>query len=476
MFTLEYADATTVVRMLEQLMQADGGQAAQSINKLKMVADQRTNTVLVSGPELDVQRVTSMVSRLDRPGPQSGNVRVVYLEYASAKKMAQVLNSIIQNMDKLAPGEQSTARKSATIEADEDTNSLLITAEVAQLDALMEVIKRLDIRRAQVLVEAIIVEMEDIDGRRLGVQWMFQNENGGFGSSVNPGSLGVPLDSVDGIIPNGSGGNDNTVFGVLGSIAGQTLGVGQITDSSSFLAILHVLQEDKGANILSTPNLLTMDNHPASITVGQNVPFLTGSYTSTGQGSTPANPFQTIERASVGISLKVTPHINEGDSIVLEVQQEVSSLTGSTDVDVVTNERKIDTQILIDEGQTAVLGGLIKDEMQESEQRVPLLGDIPLLGRLFRSSAVQYTKTNLLVFLRATVIRDVETLTGATAEKYHYIRERQLQRRERGALLGESTMLPVLPEMAAYDNSAPGTPVDARQPINMRVVPDQDSP
>ncbi len=463
---LSYADADTVVRMLEQLQQAEGGSAEQSAGKLKLVADQRTNTVLVSGPDLDVNRVKSMIGRMDRPGPQSGNIRVIYLEYANAKKMAQVLNSLVQNMDKLSPGKKAGLRKSATIEADEDTNSLLITAEIAQLDALMGVIKRLDIRRAQVLVEAIIVEMEDIDGRRLGVQWMFQDDSGAFGSSVNPGSLGVPLDNVDNVIPGGD--NDNTVFGVLGSIAGQTLGVGHITDGSSFLAILHMLQEDKGANILSTPNLLTMDNHPASITVGQNVPFLTGSYTSTGQGSTPANPFQTIERASVGISLKVTPHINEGNSIVLTVQQEVSSLTGSTDVDVVTNERKIDTQILIDEGQTAVLGGLIKDEMQESEQRVPVLGSIPVLGRLFRSTAVQYTKTNLLVFIRATVIRDAETLTGATAEKYRYIRDRQLERRERGALLGEADMLPVLPDMAAYGLSPPGTPSDAPAPIDLR--------
>lgn len=446
MIALEFADADTIVRMLEQLLQAEGEQGAQSSAQVKLVADIRTNTVLVSGPDLDVQRVRAMVERMDRPGPQSGNVRVVYLEYANAKKMAQVLNSIVQNMDKLNTADAKGTRRSASIEADEDTNSLLITAEVAQLDALMDVIKRLDIRRAQVLVEAIIVEMEDIDGRKLGVQWMFQSDAGVFGSSVNPGSLSTSLDNVDDILPDGD--DDDAVFGTLASLAGQTLGVGRISDSSSFLAILNMLQEDTGANILSTPNLLTMDNHPAEITVGQNVPFLTGSYSSTGSGSTPANPFQTIERESVGISLKVTPHINEGNSIVLDVEQEVSSLTGSTDVDVVTNERKIDTQILIDEGQTAVLGGLIKDEMQESEQKVPLLGDIPVLGRAFRSTSVKYTKTNLLVFIRATVMRDADTLTGATAEKYRYIRDQQIQKRERGTLLGEAEMMPVLPEMS----------------------------
>ena len=466
MIELRYADAATVVRMLEQLQQGEAGQGAQSPRQLKLVADQRTNTVLISGADLELQRIVTMVQRLDRPGPQSGNVRVVYLEYASARNMSQVLNSIVQNMQKLSPGESNGARRSATIEADEDTNSLLITAELAELDTLMDVVKRLDIRRAQVLVEAIIVEMENIDGRKLGVQWMFQGSNGGFGSSVSPGSLSASLGDVDDILPGGDGDSD-TIFGTLAGIAGQTLGVGRITNGSSFLAILNALQEETGANILSTPNLLTLDNHPASITVGQNVPFLTGSYTSTGAGSTPNNPFQTIERENVGISLKVTPHINEGDSIVLEIVQEVSSLTGATEVDVVTNERKIDTQILIADGQTVVLGGLIKDEMQESEQRVPFLGSIPILGRAFRNTSVKVTKSNLMVFIRATVVRDVVTLTGATAEKYRYIQSEQMKQRERGALLGEDSKLPVLPDLAAYQQNLLGVPQPSAQAIDL---------
>jgi general secretion pathway protein D len=469
MIELQYSDAAAVVRMLEQLQQGEAGQGTQSPRQLKLVADQRTNTVLISGADLELQRIKTMVQRLDRPGPQSGNVRVVYLEYASARNMSQVLNSIVQNMQKLSPGESSGARRSATIEADEETNSLLITAELAELDTLMDVIKRLDIRRAQVLVEAIIVEMENIDGRKLGVQWMFQGNNGGFGSSVSPGSLSTSLGDVDDILPGGDDDNSDTIFGTLATISGQTLGVGRVTNGSSFLAILNALQEETGANILSTPNLLTLDNHAASITVGQNVPFLTGSYTSTGAGSTPANPFQTIERESVGISLKVTPHINEGDSIVLDVVQEVSSLTGTTDVDVVTNERRIDTQILVAEGQTVVLGGLIKDEMQESEQRVPFLGSIPILGRAFRNTSVKATKSNLMVFIRATVVRDVATLTGATAEKYRYIRGQQMKQRERGALLGEDSKLPVLPELAAYQQSLLGVPQPSPQPIDLTV-------
>ncbi len=469
MIELRHADANAVVKMLEHLQQAEAGSAGQSPRQLKLIADQRTNTVLVSGPEVDLQRTRVMIQRLDRPGPQSGNVRVVYLEYANAVKMAAVLNSLVQNMEKLGSKGTSPGRRLATVEADADTNSLLITAEVAELDALMDVIKRLDIRRAQVLVEAIIVEMEDIDGKKLGVQWMFQADNGAFGSSIDPGSLNASLDNVDDIINDGTGDRGDRIFGTLASIAGQTLGVGRVSDGVSFLAILNALQEQTGANILSTPNLLTLDNHPASITVGQNVPFLTGSYSSTGAGSTPNNPFQTIERESVGISLRVTPHINEGHSIILDVEQEVSSLTGSTDVDVITNERKIQTQILIGEGQTAVLGGLIKDELQESENRVPFLGSIPVLGRAFRSTQARATKSNLLVFIRATVVRDEQTLTGATAEKYRFIRDQQLQRRAQGPLLGKVDHLPLLPDLYSDDTGASNQPPKTKlQPLDIR--------
>lgn len=447
MYSLAYADSEKVVQMLNELQRADAQQGTQTAGAVKLVADSRTNTILVSGPELEIRRIGGLIKRMDLPGPQSGNVRVVYLEYAKAKNLSQVLTNIVRNMDQLGGKDQK--RKSATIEADEDTNSLLITAEVAELETLMQVIQRLDIRRAQVLVEAIIVEMENIDGRKLGVQWAFNGGNGTFGSSANPGAIALPLGPAfpgDGSDTDTS--DPESVLGALMSVGGQTLGVGRLTENTSFLAILNALQEDTGSNILSTPNLLTMDNHAASISVGQNVPFLTGSYSSTGGGSTPDNPFQTIQRQSVGTSLKVTPHVNEGDAIVLDIEQETSSLTGSTDVDVITNERKINTQILIEQGGVAVLGGLIKDEVQESEQRVPVLGSIPVLGRAFRNTVTRNTKTNLLVFIRATVIRDDEALTGATAEKYRYIRDQQMKKFERGAYLGDDEALPILPELS----------------------------
>src|SRR5690606_11747505 len=222
--------------------------------------------------------------------------------------------------------------------------------------------------------------------------------------------------------------------GVLGNTPGQIFGIGKVTDNLSFNVVVNALQQNKAANILSTPSLLTLDNEEASIVVGQNVPFLTGSYSSTGTGGSGGvtNPFQTIERQSVGITLKVTPHINEGDSLVLEIEQEVSSLTGAAATvnasDVITNERKIQSKVLADNGQTIVLGGWIKDDVQETEQKVPLLGDNPVIGNRLRSASVKDTTPNLMVLLRPVIVRDGRKLTGDTGEKYSYNRDGQMQR------------------------------------------------
>ncbi len=228
-----------------------------------------------------------------------------------------------------------------------------------------------------------------------------------------------------------------TLAGALASTPGLSLGWGQLDDNLNMAVILSALKETKNANILSTPSLLTLDNQEAFITVGQNVPFVTGSFTNTGGGGDGAqNPFQTIERENVGITLTVTPHINEGDAIVLDIEQEVSSLSGlsvtQTASDIITNERKIQTKVLAVDGRVVVLGGLIKDDVQDAQQKMPLLGDIPYLGRLFRSDAEKVTKSNLMVFIRTTIIRDNQQLAGATAQKYRYIRDQQALRRRRG--------------------------------------------
>ena len=470
---LKYGVAENVVSMLDQLAKSEAKQSGGE-SEVLLVADSRTNSVLVSGDELERARIRTLVEYLDTPLEQSGNVKVVYLEYAQASEIADVLTRVMQNINRLDTSEgakKPRSDNSATIEADEGTNSLIITADTDEMAAIEAVIQRLDIRRAQVLVEAIIVEMEVINGQDLGIQWLFADSSGAFGSNINASDARA-RNIADAILPSDDTTTDISLGGLAGALAntgGTTLGWGQISDSLTMAVILSALNEQNNANILSTPSLLTLDNQEAYITVGQNVPFVTGSYTNTGAGGDGAqNPFQTIQRENVGITLTVTPHINEGDSVVLDIVQEVSSLSGLSAVasDLITNERKIQTKVLAQDNRVVVLGGLIKDDVQDGTQSVPLLGDIPFLGRLFRTDAVQTTKTNLLIFIRPTIIRDNEALAGASAEKYRYIREQQMLRREQGLEFFGDDKLPVLPEwqeqLQQLDqirvNQAPATP------------------
>ena len=458
---LRYAVAEDVVRMLDQLNKSEAKKGGGEPEVL-LVADTRTNSVLVSGDELERARIRGLVLHLDTPLEQSGNVKVIYMEYAQATELADVLTRVMQNISQLDTPDGKTQARSgkntSTIEADEGTNSLIITADTDEMAALEAVIHRLDIRRAQVLVEAIIVEMEVIDGQDLGLQWLFADNDGLFGSNINAGDARA-RNIAAAVLPESdtdTGDSDFDVGGLAGALAGTpglSMGWGQIDeDGLSMTVILNALKEQNNANILSTPSLLTLDNQEAYITVGQNVPFVTGSFTNTGAGGDGAqNPFQTIERENVGITLTVTPHINEGDSVVLDIEQEVSSLSGLSVAasDLITNERKIQTKVLAHDGRVVVLGGLIKDDVQDASQKVPFLGDIPYLGRLFRTDAVRVTKSNLLIFIRSTIIRDEEQLAGATADKYRYIRDQQALRRERGLMFLDDENVPILPEWEA---------------------------
>nr|WP_241521218.1 type II secretion system secretin GspD [Kineobactrum sediminis] len=459
---LKYGVAEDVVRILDRLNKSEAQQGGGGEVEVLLVADSRTNSVLVSADELERARMLRLIRYLDTPLEQSGNVKVVYLEYAKATDIAEVLTRVMKNITRLdangAEGVKSGG-ESATIEADEGTNALIITAASDEMAALEAVIGRLDIRRAQVLVEAIIVELEVRDGQDLGLQWLFVNDSGLFGSNINGGDAraqriaGAILPTDDDSASSGLETGDFDVGALAGALAqspGLSMGWGTIGNDLSMTVILNALKEQSNANILSTPSLLTLDNQEAYITVGQNVPFVTGSFTSTGTGDGAQNPFQTIERQNVGITLRVTPHINEGNSVVLDISQEVSSLSNTAAVlsasDLITNERILQTKVLAGDGRTVVLGGLIKDDVQDASQKVPLLGDIPFFGRLFRSDAVSTVKTNLLVFIRPTIIRDEERLEGATAEKYRYIRDQQLLRRGRGTMFIEDEQIPVLSE------------------------------
>jgi general secretion pathway protein D len=395
---------------------------------------------------------------------------VIYLEYADALEVAEVLTRVMQNIARLEEGgaTKRSGNNESTIEADAGTNSLIITADTDEMAALESVIARLDIRRAQVLIEAIIVEMEMTEGQELGLQWLFSNDGGIYGSNISTSSAQQARNRAlaDAILPDDGSETIPTrgVAGALSQIPGTTLGWGVVDEDLTMTVILNALETQGNANILSTPSLLTLDNEEAFITVGQQVPFVTGSYTNTGVGNGAQNPFQTIERQSVGVTLKVTPQINEGDSVVLDIVQEVSSISAQilAASDVITNERKIETKVLANDSDIVVLGGLVKDDVQNSTQGVPILSGIPLLGRLFRNDVVTVTKSNLLVFIRPTIIRDDEDLKGATAEKYRFIREQQIERRERGLIFLDDGNLPVLPTWEEQIQQLPEVPADDR--------------
>jgi len=451
---LRYAVAEDVVQMLQTLEKKNKGEGAEADEEVTLVADKRTNSVVVTADELNGQRIKDLVSYLDTPLEQSGNVKVIYLEYANAKEVAEVLTRVMQNitrMDETGDRKRSTDSNS-TIEADEGTNALIITADADEMAALEAVIVRLDIRRAQVLIEAIIVEMDVNEGQELGLQWLFANDSGVFGSNISSSTAQRNQNAaIANAILGENGANEDisvgTLAGSLSQVPGTTLGWGVVDSDLSMAVILNALEKQGNSNILSTPSLLTLDNEEAYITVGQNVPFITGSYSNTGGANTVQNPFQTIERENVGITLKVTPQVNEGDSVVLDIVQEISSLTGTvlSASDLITNERKIETKVLASDGDVIILGGLVRDDVQDSEQGVPILMDIPLLGRLFRNDVVNVTKQNLLVFIRPSIVRDQEALRGATAEKYRYIQEQQMERRARGLMFLDDGNLPVLP-------------------------------
>ena len=471
---LRYGVATDVVEMLKALEKSRTGEGADANDEATLVADKRTNSVIVTADEVSIERVNGLIDYLDIPLEQSGNVRVRYLEYADATEVAEVLTRVMQNLARLDDESRGQSRSAnaakATIESDASTNSLIMTADTDEMAALESVISRLDIRRAQVLVEAIIVEMEIVEGRELGLQWLFANDSGVYGSSISTSSAQQARNAgiAQALLPQDSTSTDigvRDLAGALAQVPGSTFGWGVVDEGLTMTTILNALQSQGNANILSTPSVIALDNEEAFITVGQQVPFVTGSYTNTGSSNGVANPFQTIQRENVGVTLQVTPQINEGDSVVMDIVQEVSSISQQvlSASDVITNERKIETKVMAQDGDIVVLGGLVKDDIQDSRQGVPVLSGIPIIGRLFRNDVVSVTKSNLLVFIRSTIIRDDEDLRGATAEKYRYIRDQQRQRRDRGLMFLDDNVIPVLP---TWEDRVRSLPDVAEEPID----------
>jgi len=464
MVRLEFARAEEIVALLQALVETPTVAEQEPVNsRLQVVADSRTNAVLITGGQRQRDQTRSLIEMLDQPQEQTGNTRVVYLEYAQADNVAEVLTALIAD-EYAQPAENSATvatPRAASIQADTHNNALIITAEPGLIETLLDVVARLDIQRAQVLVEAIIAEINDDVGQNLGIQWLFRDENGAFASSFDAGNNLQQL----GLVAEGAL-NDDRREGLTGlaaglaGAAGQSIGLGRLGSSTDLLALVDLLQATTGANILSTPNILTTDNTEALITVGESVPFITGSFTNTGASGGVQNPFQTINRQNVGTTLRVTPHVNRGDRVALDISQEISSISQKAGaVDLITNERKIETRVTVADGETVVLGGLIRDNVIQSETRVPVLGNIPGVGRLFRSQSSTVQKTNLLVFIRTTILRDDDALRGATAEKYQIIRDQQLRQQSMQRQLLDSSQLPLLPEWPTALPSPAADPV-----------------
>jgi general secretion pathway protein D len=458
---LKYASATELVRIIDSVNKSQGKSNTGGKSDPRVVADDRTNSIIVSGDVKARKRLINLVQRMDSELETSGNTRVIFLNYAKSEDLVKVLQGVsasIQAEEKGATKGRQTSSREVSIDSHEDSNALVITAEPDMMRSLEEVIRQLDVRRAQVQVEAIIVEVFEGDGTTLGVQWA--NEKGGgtqFNNGVvGIGSLAVAVDQaqdkviVDSITTTSNGDavvvpTEKTQLGDLTSLASLLGGVNGFLlggVSGGWGAVLQAVSTDTNSNILATPHLTTMDNEEAFFIVGQEIPIITGSTT----GSANSNPFQSVDRQEVGIKLKVTPQINEGDAVQLLIEQEVSSISGATSVDVIINKREIKTSVIVDDGGTIVLGGLIDEDVQESVSKVPLLGDIPILGHLFKSTSTSVRKRNLMVFIRPTIIRDGVTMNEISHKKYQYIRAQQLKRQADGIPLMPNTDGPSLPD------------------------------
>ncbi|TWX70702.1 type II secretion system protein GspD [Colwellia demingiae] len=459
---LKYASAGEMVRIIEAMNKPRGGKAGQPTFLIpKIVADDRSNSVIVSGEVKARERVARLVKRLDSELESNGNTRVYYLKYSKAEDLVKVLqgvsDSIASETTTAKTKTRSSKKRDVSIEAHESTNALVITAQPDMLRSLEAVIRQLDVRRAQVLVEAIIVEVFESDGVSLGVQWY--NEAGGFTQFTNgPASIssvaagvqaaeGEPGNTVTTIDSNGNpvtttnpstDGDYSILAQVLGNVSGMMFGIAK----NDWGAIVNAVSSDTNSNILATPSITTLDNEEAYFIVGQEVPIITGSQT----GSNNSNPFQTVDRQEVGIKLRVTPQVNEGNAVQLVIEQEVSSVSGTTGVDISINKREIKTTVMAESGDTVVLGGLIDEDVQESVQKVPILGDIPIIGHLFKSTSNSTRKRNLMVFLRATIVRDSALMTEISESKYNYIRADQIRKHEEGLSLMSNENMPILPQ------------------------------
>ena len=479
---LEHASATDLAQAINRLM-SDTGVAttsAEPTRRIVAIADGRTNSVLLrsDNPSL-IMRARAIIAGLDVATSVAGNIHVVYLKNADAVKLAQTLRAIMSGETSSAAGSTagqavqqaqpaSSPTASGFIQADVATNSLIITAPDNVYNTLRAAIDKLDARRAQVYVEALIAEVSTDKAAEFGIQWQFLNGvNSNSVSAIGGTNLtargagGNIIDAAANLSTLGQGLNIGITKGMI-----NLPGVGEVINLG---VLARALATDSNTNILSTPNLLTLDNEEAKIIIGQNVPFVTGSYSQTGTAGATPTPFQTVERKDVGLVLKIKPQISEGGSVKLQIYQEVSSVVKSADLTVntggaglITNKRSIESTVLVDDGRIIVLGGLIQDDVQDGRDKVPLLGDLPFVGGLFRYDTRQRKKTNLMVFLRPYVLKDAESSASLTDSRYSYIRDQQdVDRLSQHAILPDMPV-PQLPSLIAAPQAKDGSKI---QPV-----------
>ena len=443
---LNNASASEIVRTVNSLYQ---GAAANEGVAMKVVADERSNSVLVAGDENQRLRIRALIAHLDTPLAAGGDTRVRYLHYADAEKLAPKLKEQITGIAQAtggAPGgaagqaanPTAQAERNAMVWADPTTNSLVITAPPKIMKAVMDIIDKLDIRRPQVLVEAIIADIDIDKDSELGVNWAaFAN-----GTNVPAAGFVSPVGGTS--IVDLAGAIENPANVTTTLLQGTTVGIGRVSGSGvNFAAILRAIRSDTDDNVIATPSAMTMDNQEAELKVAQEVPFITGQYTSgTAVTGGQVNPFQTIQREEVGTILKITPTISaEGTALMLKISIESSTLgqKPAGAVDLVTNKRTVSTTVLIEDGGIVVLGGLIEDNTTKGENRVPFLGNIPIIGLLFKTRNETITKNNLMIFIRQKILRDAAQAAYETDLKYNYMLDQQKP------ILNSHDALPLLP-------------------------------
>ena len=433
--------ANEVARILGSMWRGDN----QMSKSFSAIAVERSNSILLRGQIGVIEQIKRVISRLDSNSSQSSNLKVIYLKYAKAEDLTGILEKVAESLEEEIPSESSKKNKT-NIGFHNDTNALIISAQPDILKSLESVISQLDIRRAQVLVEALIVEISDKLARDLGVQFLFTGD--GENSPVATQRFGTPTPDLISTI-GAETIDDSTTSSTMQTRAANSLlaldglavGVARYkADGQSFATILNLIAQDADSNVLSTPSIMTMDNEEASIVVGQEIPITTGE-TLSGSNS---NPFRSVTRQEIGVKLTVKPQINEGNAVKMHINQEVSSIfgpLGEMSSDLITNKRNIKTTVLVEDRETIVLGGLIDDDVQESVKKVPVLGDIPLLGRLFKTTSISRTKRNLMVFLRPTIVRDAEDVRAISNRKYNYFQAIENDLINNGKLVPDITIL-----------------------------------